>query len=37
MNIYKELSFAMEYDQFYQSDGGRAVDMAEKAVISDLL
>lgn len=37
MNIYKELSFAREYDQFYQSESGRAVDRAEKAVISDLL
>ena len=37
MNIYKELSFAEEYDQFYRTNGGRAVDKAEKAAISDLL
>lgn len=37
MNIYNELSIAEEYDQFYRKNGGRAVDKAEKALISDLL
>ncbi|SRR5690554_212726 len=37
MNIYNEYSFAEEYDQFYQTDQGKAVDKAEKAVIGDLL
>jgi len=37
MNIYKEFSFAEKYDQFYRTNGGTAVDMAEKAEISDLL
>lgn len=37
MNIYKEYSFAEKYDQFYRTNGGIAVDMAEKAEISDLL
>ena len=32
MNIYNEYSFAEEYDQFYQTDQGKAVDKAEKAV-----
>lgn len=37
MNIYNEMPFALQYDQFYRTNGGRAVDKAEKAVISDLL
>ena len=37
MNIYRELSFAKEYDRFYHTGNGRAVDKAEKALISDLL
>lgn len=37
MNIYKKLSFAQEYDQFYQTSSGQAVDKAEKALISELL
>lgn len=37
MNIYNELSFAEEYDQFYRTSSGRAVDTVEKSLISDLL
>ncbi|MDD2437884.1 MAG: class I SAM-dependent methyltransferase [Massilibacteroides sp.] len=37
MNIYKELAFAQEYDLFYQTSRGQAVDKVEKALILDIL
>ncbi|MDD2328835.1 MULTISPECIES: hypothetical protein [Proteiniphilum] len=37
MNFYKKSAFVQEYDQFYRTNGGWAVDKVEKAVISNLL